>query len=332
MPAFNALARPQNSRTCGVNKSRPRPIHASSFGSKLPWNARLWIVSTVFTPPRIGSPWSATRMYTGASAACQSCAWTTDGRTPFRRVYSSAPRHSTAKRNALSPYSPRESPYSPPRSYSGGASTSTAVTPSATRCSMKCTGYACSPNGTSAAHPGAAPSVGAPRYFGTTTVTRWPRRASASGSALETSDRPPVRPYGRISDVTNRMSSTSEVRELRGVREVPREVLEVLLVRLVPLVLWVLLAESDFFAMQLKAPLSHETMGAHAEFAAAGARRARDPGADRGRRRGVVAAAGHGHARAAQPGHRHARYDARRSHGRVRVQGRRDAGVRPHRP
>src|SRR6185436_465862 len=53
------------------------------------------------------------------------------------------------------------------------------------------------------------PSAGAPRYFGTTSVTRCPRRARARGSAVLTSARPPVLPKGRASDVTKRMSSGS---------------------------------------------------------------------------------------------------------------------------
>src|SRR5262245_39392314 len=121
----------------------------------------------------------------------------------------------------------------------------------------------------SAAHPGAA-SVAAPRYLGRTTVTRWPRRTSARGSALETSASPPVLPNGRISDVTNRMSSTSPfgvltVREVRGVLGVR-------------LVLLVLLGASVFFPMRLNQLLSHETIGDHAEFTA-GADGARDRGA-----------------------------------------------------
>src|SRR3954467_15484410 len=51
--------------------------------------------------------------------------------------------------------------------------------------------------------------VCAPRYFGSTTVTEWPRRDRARGNALQTSARPPVFAKGRASDVTNRMFSAS---------------------------------------------------------------------------------------------------------------------------
>src|SRR4029079_16658485 len=50
------------------------------------------------------------------------------------------------------------------------------------------------------------PSVGVLRYFGSTSVTRWPSRASARGSAPQTSASPPVLANGRASGVTIRMS------------------------------------------------------------------------------------------------------------------------------
>src|SRR3954462_8700047 len=52
----------------------------------------------------------------------------TDGRSPVTRTYSSAPRDSTAKRKALSVYSPPASPYRPSRSKRSGASMNTGVT------------------------------------------------------------------------------------------------------------------------------------------------------------------------------------------------------------
>src|SRR4051812_19290254 len=106
----------------------------------------------------------------------------------------------------------------------------------------------------SAVHP-ASPTVSAPRYFGTTIVTRWPSRASARGSAVLTSASPPVLPNGRASEVTNRMSRASPagVRSVLGARAV-RGVLGVrgvLWVRLVRAVRAVLAAEVVFFAMRL---------------------------------------------------------------------------------
>src|SRR4051794_32363727 len=45
-----------------------------------------------------------------------------------------------------------------------------------------------------------------PRYFGRTSVTRWPSRPSARGSAAATSASPPVFAKGRASEATIRMS------------------------------------------------------------------------------------------------------------------------------
>src|SRR5216110_1278181 len=103
----------------------------------------------------------------------------------------------------------------------------------------------------SAAHP--VPVDGAPRYFGSTTVTEWPRRASACGSALHTSASPPVLANGRASEVTNRMSSAFRSRFTgRGVRGVAgtREVRGVPLVRRVPGDCFFAIARSLYDAMR----------------------------------------------------------------------------------
>src|SRR3954463_6271566 len=51
------------------------------------------------------------------------------------------------------------------------------------------------------------PERSMPRYRGNTSVTRWPSRTNAFGSAATTSARPPVLAYGCASDATIRIDS-----------------------------------------------------------------------------------------------------------------------------
>ena len=69
------------------------------------------------------------------------------------------------------------------------------------------TGYCAEPSATILSSGEAAAAV-TPRYFGSTTVTWWPSRSRASGSAPTTSARPPVLAQGATSDATIRIVKT----------------------------------------------------------------------------------------------------------------------------